>query len=215
MDRQWIIEKSFPDVVFKRSGDRVYPMHSRYRFDPIFTPIGLAMMGSAGAGATAATVSTVGMMTVGTAIGVTGGVISAISSQQQGKAMGVQMDYQADMEKQRADIESQKMLYSQKLQAEESERYASSMLAGSAAGGAKPSEGSELMKAGVQAAQAQRENLMMGWEAQTGQTMAESAARGYRMQGDIYRTKGRNEAFGSYMGAGGTLLTGFSKIRER
>jgi len=67
--------------------------------------------------------------------------------------------------------------------------------------------------ANILAAQAKEdeiENLLIGYDTQVAAQQQESQAALDRMQGDIYRQKGRNKAMSSYIGAGSTLLQGFS-----
>jgi hypothetical protein len=62
-----------------------------------------------------------------------------------------------------------------------------------------------------QASEDELSNLMIGYNAQTEAASHRNQAQLDIMQGKLYKQKGQNKAISEYMGAGSSLLTGFSK----
>jgi len=85
------------------------------------------------------------------------------------------------------------------------------MLAGMGAAGAVTSAGTPLLIQAKQQAESELENLMIGYEGATQASRLRSEANLQRTQGKIYGQKAKTARTASYIGAGSTLLTGFSK----
>jgi hypothetical protein len=84
------------------------------------------------------------------------------------------------------------------------------MQAGMGEAGAVTTVGTPLLIQAKQASELELKNLMIGYEGATEAARARSEAAGYKMEGKIARRKGRAGMIGGFLGAGGTLLTGFS-----
>lgn len=139
-----------------------------------------------------------------------GAVISGIAAGQQGKAAQAMMDYQAKVQEREAKAIEQRTRFAQRRQAEEAARRMGRMAAGLGVSGAVPTVGAPLLIQAKQASEYELENLMIGYEGQTAAQRARSQAELDRLQGRIYRRKGRMKATAGYIGAGTTLLTGFN-----
>ncbi len=145
-------------------------------------------------------------------------------------------DYNAKVAEQEARAIEQSTRYKQQRQVEAASRYGSSLLARLGAAGVVVSEGAPLMIQAQQAAEAELDNLMIGYEGQTAAARARSQARLDTMQGLVHRQQadiyGRQagilgERVRAYdpraraafragrIGAGATLLTGFGALGTR
>ena len=135
-------------------------------------------------------------------------------------------DYNARVAEQEAKAIEQSTRFRQRRHAEEASRYGSSLLAGLGASGAVVSEGAPLMIQARQAAEAELDSLMIGYEGQTRAARARSQARldimeglVHRQQADIYGVQARrlgrratSVSRAGQIGAGATLLTGFGSL---
>lgn len=120
-------------------------------------------------------------------------------------------NYQADVAEQEAKALRAKAAFEQRRQAERAERIKGSLLAKIAgAGGLGSPVAADL--AAEQAAELELENLLIGYEGEVGAKRAESQAELDRLQGKLYRQKGKaaarqaNIQFGMQLGS---FLTGF------
>jgi len=118
--------------------------------------------------------------------------------------------------------------YRQRRQSEAAARHASTLLAGMGASGVRLSEGAPLMIQTTQAAEAGLDDLMLGYEGQIQASRARSQGAIDRLQGDVYAQqailyKRKSGAYGQqaksaqtagYIGAGQTLLSGFSAYQR-
>jgi hypothetical protein len=138
-------------------------------------------------------------------------IYGGIAAEQEGKSQQAIQNYNAAVMEQQAKATEQKTAFEQKRQAEAAERQASKLQAGLGAAGAVTTTGTPLLIQAKQASELELENLMIGYEGATEAARARSEAAGYKMQGKLVRQRGRAEMIGGFMGAGGTLLTGFSK----
>jgi hypothetical protein len=122
--------------------------------------------------------------------------------------------YNARVQEQEAAAIEAQTAFKQKRQAEEAGRYASTLRANLGASGVVPGEGTPLLIEARQAAEAELDQLMIGYQGQIGAARARSAGAVDMMQADIYRRKARNYGTAGAIGAGTTLLTGFAKAWE-
>ena len=98
--------------------------------------------------------------------------------------------------------------FKQMRQAKEAERIKSSMLA-KMGQGSIPGAGTNVLIQGEQAEELELENLLIGYEGELTAQRSESQAAADRLQGKIYKQKGKNLKTASYYKAGSSLLTGF------
>lgn len=173
---------------------------------PFFIPIGLAISAAASAAAAAP------IATLAIAAGVTGGVMSAMSAQQAGKDAQTMADYNAKVEQQKAKQLEAKAAFDQQRQAEDAARGMGELEVGIGKSGAVGTVGSPLLIAAKQASEYELDNLLIGYEGKIGADAARSQAALDTMEGDIALRRGRNQAIGSYIGAGGSLLGGFASM---
>jgi len=94
--------------------------------------------------------------------------------------------------------------------AEEASRTASTIEAGLGAAGAVTTAGSPLMIQAKQASESELENLMIGYEGAAEAGKYRSAAAMERWQGKMARKAGKRQMWGKFIGAGGTVLSGFA-----
>lgn len=138
-------------------------------------------------------------------------IYSGIAGAQEAKANQAMMKYNAQLSERAAKQKELETEYKAKRQAEVAERRLSSMRAEMGAAGVVPSAGTSLLVQATQAFENERENLMIGYEGQSEATALRSEAAGYRMRGKAYGQKARSSLIAGGIGAGATLLTGFSK----
>jgi hypothetical protein len=150
------------------------------------------------------------MAVAGTVVSAGGAVYQGMAANTEGKSAQNMADYNADLAKQEAKAIEARGAVEQRLQAEEAARSLSSTKAGLGASGAVTTAGSPLLIQATQAAESEMDNLWMGYNTAVDASQARSQAAISRMEGKLARQKGRNKATGSYIGAGASLLTGFS-----
>jgi len=145
----------------------------------------------------------------GVALMAGGAIYQGMAQSAQGKSAQNMADYNAKLaEQNRARIE-QKGKQDSIRQAEAASRHESSILAKIGQSGAVTQVGAPLDIFAVQAAEAERENLLIGYDTQVAASQQQSQADIDRMSGSVARQRGRNQATASYIQAGGSLLTGF------
>jgi len=152
-----------------------------------------------------------------------GGIVtSAIGQYQAGQAAAAQAEgakamaeYNAKLAEREAMAVERQTEYAQKRKAEAAARYAGSLRAGMGAAGVVPGEGTPLLIEAKQAAQAELENLMLGYQGQIAAGRARSQASLDRLQASIYGQRASNLQRAGYLGAGTTLLTGFGDYAAR
>lgn len=147
----------------------------------------------------------IGMMAVGQ---IQAGRMAAAQAEGQ-QAM---MDYNAALQEREAERLRELSIFEQTRQAKRGERIKSTMLARMGKAGVVSTVGTPLLVQAEQAAELELENLMIGYEGQVGVSRAKSAAAGYRMQGEAYGAQAKSARAAGYLGAGTTLLTGFSTM---
>jgi len=133
----------------------------------------------------------------------------------QAKSQQVVAEYNARVAEQQAKATEQASLFESRRQAEEAERYQSSLRAGIGASGVVPTEGSPLLIEAQQAAESELENLMIGYEGQIGAGRARSQASLDRLQGSIYGQRAATASRSAMFGAGTSLLSGFANMAYR
>lgn len=148
--------------------------------------------------------------------------MTALGQYQAGQAAAAQAagqqamaEYNAKVAEQQAKTEELRSQYESRRQAEAAERYKSELAAGIGASGVVSSEGTPLLIQARQAAEAELDNLMIGYEGQTAASRARSQAALDKMQAGIYGTASRNASMAGMMGAGTSLLTGFGQYYGR
>jgi hypothetical protein len=178
-----ITKNIFNSVYYKQLSDgRFIILDWKYRHDPV--SLTLMVVGQVMAGQAAAT---------------------------EGKSAQNMENYNAAVEEQNAKQAIAKGNYEQQRQADEANRQQSSLAAEFGGSGVSASEGSPLMVKAKQASEDELSNFMIGYNAQTEAASHRNQAQLDIMQGKIYKQKGQNKAISEYMGAGSSLLTGFSK----
>lgn len=144
-------------------------------------------------------------------------VIMAVGAIYQGMAQSAQAKSQANLAEYNAQVAEndakaveQRSLVASRRQAEASARKMSAMEAKFGAAGAVSTEGSPLKIIETQASEFEKENLMIGYEGQTGASRLRSQAAGQKAQADIYSQKGKSAMTAGMIGAGSSLMSGFS-----
>lgn len=117
-------------------------------------------------------------------------------------------NYNAAVQEREAKALRQKAAFEQERQAKRAARVKSALTAKVAkAGGLGSPVAADL--AAEQAAELELENLLIGYEGEVGEERALSQAELDRLQGRLYRQRGRALKEASYFRAGETLLRGF------
>lgn len=122
-------------------------------------------------------------------------------------------NYNAAVMEREAEAIRQKARFEQRRQVKAGERIKSSLLAALGASGADITVGAPLELQAEQAAELELENILIGYEGEVGAQRALSQAALDRLQGRLYRQKGRNLALARNIQLakeGVTLLTGFA-----
>lgn len=138
-------------------------------------------------------------------------IYGGIAAGQEAKSEQAIQKYNAAVMEQQATAIEQKTALEQRRQAEAAERQASALQAGLGVAGVVATIGTPLMLQAKQASESELENLMIGYAGATEAARARSEAIGYRMAGKLARRRGRAAMIGGFMGAGGTLLSGFGE----
>lgn len=143
--------------------------------------------------------------------------LAAVGALQQGRAEKSAQksaqnmaNYNAAIQEREAKALRQKAVFEQQRQAKRGERVKSSLIAAlGAAGGLGSPVAADL--AAEQAAELELENILIGYEGEIGAERALSQAQLDRLQGKIYKQRGKTLKRASYFGAGTTLLKGFGE----
>ena len=143
------------------------------------------------------------LMAAGVGLGVAGQIQQGRAAEAEARSAQNIANYNAAVMEQQAESERRAGQFRGIRQAKAGERVKSSLQAAIGKAGS-PS----LMLEAEQAAELELENLMIGYESELAAGRYESQATLDRMQGELYRRKGRNLATASYIGAGSTLLMG-------
>lgn len=134
--------------------------------------------------------------------------LQAFSAYAQGRAASAEAknqqaiaEYNAKVKEQEAKMIEARSLAEARLQAQEGERKISSL----AVGGVP-----RLLALATQAAENERENLMIGYEGQVGAARARSEAEGFRMSADAYGDQAKSAKQAGWLNVGTTVLSGFA-----
>ncbi|HUT95291.1 MAG TPA: hypothetical protein VMY37_37905 [Thermoguttaceae bacterium] len=128
------------------------------------------------------------------------------------KSRQAMAEYNAKVAEQEAKAAEAQTQFQQKRQAEAALRQQGRLRAGLGAAGVVTTEGTPLMIQAKQAAEAELEGLMIGYEGQIRAGRARSQAALDRLQGSIYGQRAKTASRGGFMGAGTSLLTGFGEM---
>lgn len=153
-----------------------------------------------------------GLEALGIGLMAGGQIYGGIAAAQEAASAQAMANYNAAVMEQQAKATEQKAAFEQKRQAEEAERIKSTMQAEMGEAGAVTTAGTPLMIQAKQASELELKNLMIGYEGMTEAARARSEAAGYKMEGKMARRRGRAAMIGGFLGAGGTLLTGFGRM---
>lgn len=183
-----------------------YPMTmmelAHYRFAPIAVVAGSALAG--GLATAPAGIGTLGLGTSGVLIGAGTGLAMA-GQMEAAQAAEATAKYNQRLQEQQAREIERRTQFQQQRQAEAAQRVEGRMRAAMGKAGAVSTVGSPLLLQAKQASESELENLLIGRE---GYISAEQARATGRM--DLYQSKVAKRA--AYIGAGSTLLTGFSQL---
>ena len=148
------------------------------------------------------------MIIAGTGIGAAGAIQAGRVAEAQGRSAQNIAEYNALVQEREAEALRQKAGFESKRQAKRAARAKSTLTAAlGAAGGLGSPVAADL--AAKQAAELELENLLIGFGGEVGAGRAETQAELDRLQGKLYRRRGKAARKASYYRAGGTLLTGF------
>ena len=153
----------------------------------------------------------VSLMVIGTAMGAAGKIQQGQVAAQEGAASQKLSQYNAALQEREAQAIEAKTAIDQKKQAEEADRGMSTMRAGLGASGAVMTAGSPLLIQAKQASENELTNLGIGQEGALAAGRARSQGAIDLYEGKMAALRGKNARTGSYLSAGSTLLTGFSK----
>ena len=178
----------------------------------------VAAKGAAVVGAGALAVGGAVAANAALATGVAGTTLTAAGQIQAGQAAAAQAKgqeamaaYNARVQEQEAEMASQQSLYRQQLHTREGSRQMASLRANMAASGVDISEGSPLLIQQTQATESEMDRLMIAYQGQIASGRAMSQAGMDRLQGSIYSKQAKSAKTTGFIGAGTSLLTGFSK----
>lgn len=148
------------------------------------------------------------------AAGLTAGgmIYQGMMASQQAKTAQAVADYNAQLQEQQARQIEARTALAQKRQAKAATRKMGTLVARLGASGGVISEGAPLLIQATQASESEMENLMIGYEGAVKASQARSQGQIDRMQADIYGKSATGALVGGALGAGSTLLTGFSEI---
>ena len=148
------------------------------------------------------------MIVAGTGISAAGAIQAGRVAEAEGKSRQNIAEYNALVQEREAEALRQKAGFESKRQAKRAARVKSALTAAlGAAGGLGSPVAADL--AAEQAAELELENLLIGFGGEVEAGRAETQAELDRLQGKLYRRRGKAEKAASYYRAGGTLLTGF------
>lgn len=123
--------------------------------------------------------------------------------------------YNAAIQEREARAIEQKTIFEQQRQAEAAARTQSTLRARLAASGALMGVGTPLLIQEEQAAESELEMALIGYTGMVEAERARSQAEIDRLSGEYAMQRGRAGRTAGYIGAGTTLLTGFSKVLEK
>ena len=130
----------------------------------------------------------------------------------EGKSAQNIQNFNAGVSESEAKAIEQKARFEGARQAKEATRIASTLRAKLGISGARTDIGAPVLLAEEQAAESELEGFLIGAEARAKAGKARSEATLSRLQGKIFRERGRQARTASFLKAGGTLLTGFGSF---
>lgn len=158
-------------------------------------------------------------MGLGTVLLAIGTGISAFGTIQQGQAAAAQAEgaaamaeFNAQVAEQEAKAIEQRTAFESRRQAEAADRQQSALVAALGASGVQPGAGAPLRIQVEQEKESELETLLIGFEGQIGAQRARNQASLDRLQGKIFSQKAGFARTAGAIGAGATLLTGFSRV---
>ena len=139
------------------------------------------------------------MMVIAAGVMAAGQIYQGYAAKVQGENVQRQMDYNAEVERHKAKLKasaiSQRGAEKSKVQAKEASRLEGKMLANMAGAGAIPGAGGLAAVLAEQAAESERENMMIGYDTTVASQYAtfegESNANMFELKGDIAKQKGQ------------------------
>lgn len=144
-----------------------------------------------------------------TIVGTAGILQQGVAAEAQAESQQNIATYNALVQKREAEARRQRGAFAQKRQAKKAAEIESVLIARlGAAGGLGSPVAADL--AAEQAAELELENLLIGYEAEVGAERALSQARLDKLQGKVFRQRGKQQKTASQIGAGTTLLMGFA-----
>jgi hypothetical protein len=148
------------------------------------------------------------LLVIGTGVMAAGQIQAGREAAAQGKSAQNIANYNAAVQAREAEALRQQAGFESKRQAKRAARVKSTLTAElGATGGLGSPVAADL--AAEQAAELELENLMIGYAGEIGAERALAKAELDRLQGKLYRQKGKAAQKASYFRAGSTLLTGF------
>jgi len=146
----------------------------------------------------------------GMGLGAAGAIYGGVSAYKEGKAEAGMYEHNALLAEAQAKQEEAVTGFKQLRQAEAAERLQGELEVAQGASGGVTTMGSFLMARAEQRVQSELENLGIGYEGSIRAGQLRSQAEMDRMQAKMAKKRGKSAMIGSFMGGGGTLLTGFA-----
>jgi len=150
-----------------------------------------------------------------------GFVLTALGQIQAGRAAEAEgesaqniQNYNAAVAETEAKAIEQKAKFEGVRQAKEAARIKSSLRARLGISGVRTDVGAPVILAEEQAAELELEGFLIGAEARAKAGKARSEAELARLQGRVFRERGKQAKRAAYLRAGGTLLTGFGTLEK-
>ena len=148
------------------------------------------------------------LLVIGTGVMAAGQIQQGRVAEAEGRSRQNIAEYNAAVQAREAEAIKQQAGFESKRQAKRAARVKSALTAElGAAGGLGSPVAADL--AAEQAAELELENLLIGFGGEVEAGRAETQAELDRLQGKLYRRRGKAARKASYFRAGGTLLTGF------
>jgi hypothetical protein len=145
----------------------------------------------------------------GTGLAAAGALQAGRAAAAEGKSAQNIQDFNAAIAENEAKAIEQKARFEGIRQAKEAARIRSTLRARLGISGARTDIGAPVLLAEEQAAESELEGFLIGAEARAKAGRKRSEAESARLQGKIFRERGRQARTASFLKAGGTLLTGF------
>ena len=151
-------------------------------------------------------------MAVGTGVSALGQIQQGQAAAAEAKSQQAMAEYNAKIQEQEAKMAEQKAGFESRRHAKAAQRQAGSLLALTGASGVVPGVGAPLEIERVQEIESDLERQLITYEGQVSASRSRSQAALDRMQGKVYGQRAKSARTAGYIGAGSTLLTGFSRV---